>query len=41
MKRLFLLMVALTFAAGLSAQPVRVEHNLQFGLGTLDRKSVV
>lgn len=27
-------MVALTFAAGLSAQPLRVEHNLQFGLGT-------
>ena len=27
-------MAALTVAAGLSAQPLRVEHNLQFGLGT-------
>ena len=27
-------MAALSVAAGLSAQPLRVEHNLQFGLGT-------
>lgn len=34
MKRLFLLLTTLTFAASLSAQPLRVEHNIQFGLGT-------
>ena len=34
MKRLSLLLTFLVFAASLSAQPLRVEHNLQFGLGT-------
>ena len=34
MRRLTLLLSLLVFAASLSAQPLRLEHNLQLGLGT-------